>query len=226
MQLPIFLPTRSRRLLSTLLLGTALSVLASGCTVFGVGSVEEAPYELVREEGRFEIRDYAPVVVAQTRVEAGYEEAGGKAFRRLFAYISGENESGDEIAMTAPVIAEGDADASGEKIAMTAPVTSERDGDAWRYRFVLPRSYSLDSAPRPLNEEVTLTEREPARAAVVRYSGRSTGAARAENADALAEWIESQGLEARSEPRWAGYDPPWTLPPFRRNEVMVDIAGP
>ena len=201
-----------------------MSALASGCAVFGVDSTEEAPYELVREDERFEIREYAPVVVAQTRVDAGFEEAGEVAFRRLFAYISGENAAGDEIAMTAPVVAEAEGDASGEKIAMTAPVLSERNGEGWRYRFVLPRGYSLDDAPRPLNPEVSLDETEAKRVAAVRYSGRSTEEARSENVAALAEWIASQGLEARSEPRWAGYDAPWTLPPFRRNEVLVDVS--
>ena len=203
-----------------------MSGLVSGCVVFGVDSTEEAPYELVREDERFEIREYAPLVVAETRVNASFEEAGEVAFRRLFAYISGENETSDEIAMTAPVVAEAADEASGEKIAMTAPVLSERDGEAWRYRFVLPRGYSLDDAPRPLDPKVSLAETETTRVAAVRYSGRSTEATRSENAKALADWIVSQGLEARSEPRWAGYDAPWTLPPFRRNEVLVDVAEP
>lgn len=202
-----------------------MSVFATGCAIFGVESVEEAPYELVRQDDRFEIRDYAPVVVAETRVDASFEEAGGTAFRRLFAYISGENEASDEIAMTAPVLAETD-DAAGEKIAMTAPVTSERDGETWRYAFVLPSGYTLENAPRPLDPEVSLSATEAKRVAAVRYSGRATEAARASNADALLEWVESQGLELRSELRWAGYDPPWTLPPFRRNEVLVDVSEP
>ena len=201
-------------------------MLTTGCSVFGSASVEEAPYDLVSKDDQFEIRDYKSVVVAETLVEASYKEAGSKAFRRLFDYISGENVASEEIAMTAPVVSEESSKAaSSEKIAMTAPVTSQQDGDAWRYQFVLPEGYTLDNAPQPLNSEITLAETAPRRVAVVRYSWLATEKARDKNTNALLQWIESQGLEPKSEPRWAGYNPPWTLPPFRRNEVLVDIAG-
>lgn len=226
---------------------TALVLLTgTGCSVFGVESVKEAPYELVQKDEQFEIRDYAPQVVVETRVDADFKEAGNKAFRRLFDYISGENEASEEIAMTSPVIAKsqgdgagevrsgedareskgadsGDAD-SGEKIAMTAPVEFEKEGDAWRYQFVLPQGYSLETAPRPLNPDVTLAEIAPRRVATLRYSGRATLEAQNRNADVLIEWLESTDWEPQSEPRWAGYNAPWTLPPFRRNEVLIDVG--
>lgn len=205
------------------LLFSMVLMLCTGCSVFGGASVEEAPYQLVLKDKQFEIRDYAPVVVAETRVDASFGNAGNKAFRTLFNYISGENDGGEKIAMTAPVIAETDNSGSGEKIAMTAPVTYQKDGKAWRYRFVLPQSYTLDSAPRPSNPEVMLVEVEPKRVAIIRYNWLATDNARSKNAQALMDWIESQGLVAQSEFRWAGYNPPWTLPPFRRNEVLVDI---
>ena len=200
-------------------------MFTTGCSVFGSASVEEAPYELVSEDGKFEIRDYEKVVVAETRVEADYSEAGNTAFRRLFDYISGENVASEEIAMTAPVVAEDTADADvSEEIAMTAPVSSQKDGNTWRYQFVLPSGYTLDNAPRPLNPEITLAETSPKRVAVVRYAWLATDKARSKNTQALLDWMESQGLAPESEPRWAGYNPPWTLPPFRRNEVLIDIA--
>jgi len=223
----LFSPRLSRylfRVLASLLLFTTV-----GCSVFGGASVEEAPYQLVSKDGDFEIRDYASVVIAQTEVDASFKKAGNTAFRRLFNYISGDNEAGDEIAMTAPVIAESDSASggeSGEKIAMTAPVLYQKEGDKWRYRFVLPSSFTLENAPRPLNPEVTLVETEPKRVATIRYAWLATEAARLKHAEALISWVESQGLVPQSELRWAGYNPPWTLPPFRRNEVLVDIAEP
>jgi len=199
----------------------------TGCSVFGGASVEEAPFKLVQKEGEFEIRDYAPVIVAQTQASAGlsYKKAGNEAFRKLFDYISGENEAREKISMTAPVVAESSDNSSSEKIAMTAPVTSQKEGDSWRYRFVLPEEYdSVESAPRPLNPDVLLLQTEPQRVATITYSGLSTQTARDSNAQALLSWIESQGLSAQSGLRWAGYNPPWTLPPFRRNEVLVDVS--
>lgn len=205
------------------LLSSVILVFSSGCSVFGVESVEEAPYELIRKDKQFEIRKYAPLVVVETRVSASYKEAGSMAFRKLFAYISGENEGSEKIAMTSPVIA--NEENSGESIAMTAPVTSQKEGDEWRYRFVLPQSYSLDNAPRPLNPDVSLAEVPEKQVASLRYSGRSTRKAQVKQAETLGNWIASQGLVMQSEPRWAGYNPPWTLPWFRRNEVLIDISS-
>lgn len=230
------------RIASTVLASVSL-LLASGCSLIGIESVEEADYQVVQRDDAFEIRDYVPLVVAETRVDAGFRDAGNQAFRRLFKYISGENTASQAIDMTAPVIAESTASESaasqasadavdGEKIAMTAPVIAEPIGsgqadDAWLYRFVLPRSYTLDTAPRPLNPDVAIVELPPRRVAVYRYSGRSTDRARRNAIATLRDWMASQGLDAdaESEPRWAGYNPPWTLPPFRRNEVLIDIAG-
>ena len=208
-----------------LFISSVVLVFSSACTVFGVESVEEAPYQLVQKEKQFEIRDYAPIVVAETRVKATFKEAGNKAFRKLFAYISGENQASEKIAMTSPVIADTQNNGSGESIAMTAPVTSQKDGDEWRYRFVLPQAYSLDNAPQPLNPEVTLAEVPAKRVASLRYSGRTTAIKQSEQAKALDNWIVSQGLVAQSKPRWAGYNAPWTLPWFRRNEVLIDVSS-
>ena len=212
---------KPRSALSTLFIVTIMLSFTAGCSVFGVESVEEAPYQLIQQDKQFEIRDYEPLVVAETLVIASHKEAGSKAFRKLFAYISGENEANTEISMTAPVISE-----SSETITMTAPVTAEKEGEAWRYSFVLPKNYTLDNAPRPLNPDVSLAQIPQRRVATVRYSGRATDKAQSKNAAVLLEWIKSQGLESLSEPRWAGYNAPWTLPPFRRNEVLVDISSP
>ncbi|NND89261.1 MAG: heme-binding protein [Granulosicoccus sp.] len=179
----------------------------------------------MQKDKQFEIRDYASLVVAETRVNATFKKAGTEAFRKLFAYISGENEVRENIAMTSPVIAETTLSDSSETIAMTAPVTSRKVGEEWLYRFVLPQSYTLDSAPRPLNPDVSLAETAKKRVAILRYSGRATEKAQSRNAEALINWIESKGLVSQSEPRWAGYNPPWTLPPFRRNEVLIDVSG-
>ncbi len=213
------------RIISTLLF-SSLAVFVSGCSVFGIESVEEAPYQLIEKDNQFEIRDYAAIVVAQTEVDAKAQKPGNLAFRKLFAYISGDNLAQEKIAMTSPVISQSDEKGSNEKIAMTAPVTYQQEGNVWRYQFVLPQSYTLDTAPRPLNPEVSLAEIASKRVATVRYAGRATDEARLDQAAALATWMAEQNLAPQSEPRWAGYNSPWALPPFRRNEVLIDIAAP
>lgn len=214
------------RTLYTISLVSVTLMFSTACSVLGVESVEEAPYSTSLNDGAFELRDYDSFAVAETRVEADFENAGNLAFRKLFAYISGENTAGAKIKMTTPVIAAKPIKYLGEKIAMTAPVISELDGEYWVYRFVLPKMYTADTAPRPLNPDIAIVEVPPQRVAAVRYSGRATEKARIKNAKALLEWISGEKLTQLSEPRWAGYNPPWTLPALRRNEVLVDVATP
>jgi hypothetical protein len=99
-------------------------------------AIEEAPFATIEKRGAFELRQYQPYVVAETRVEGSFEDVGNEAFQRLFGYISGRNRAAKSIAMTAPV----EQAAVAEKIAMTAPVTQEKSGDRWRVAFVLPAS--------------------------------------------------------------------------------------
>ncbi len=192
-----------------------------GCSVVGVNSVEEARYEVRVADGDFEIRDYAPMVVAETVVSGDWNSAGSKAFGKLFRYISGENTGANEIAMTAPVIA--DQSGSGQRIAMTSPVLREADDGGWRYRFVLPASFTIDSAPAPTNDAVSLAVEPAKQVAVVRFSGLLDRADVEQQTLRLESWMADRQLRAGSIPRWAGYNPPWTLPFMRRNEIMIDL---
>jgi DNA gyrase inhibitor GyrI len=198
-------------------------VLMAGCSVFGGKAAEEPPYEVLVNEGDFEIRRYAPMVVARTRVAgADRDEAVGTGFMRLFDYITGENAPGDEIAMTAPVLSEPEA-GEGEDIAMTAPVLQEKRAEGWEVAFVLPEDMTLDGAPRPTNSEVTLAEVPSRRVGVVRFSGFLTAEKIAEHRAALSDWLEARGESPDGRYQAAGYNPPWTIPWLRRNEVMVPL---
>ena len=198
-------------------------ILQSGCSLFGIRSTEEAAYSVLSEQGHYQIRQYESLVVATTDVDSDFDEAGKQAFRRLFNYISGDNTAGQEIAMTAPVIATENQSNGGEEIAMTAPVSSERLDQGWRFSFVLPASYTLEKAPLPTDERVSLAQIPSHKVASLQYSGSWDQARFDANAELLLQWIEEQQLRPESLPRVAGYDPPWTLPFLRRNEVLVDI---
>ncbi len=208
---------------SLFIVGLIAVTLVSGCSVFGVNTVEEAKYDRLVVDDNFELRLYAPMVTAETYVEGNFNDAGRTAFRRLFGYISGENSLNNKIAMTAPVFANaGDTD-KGYKIDMTAPVLEQREGDGWRYKFVLPADYSLESAPIPLNADVSLAAIPESKVAVIRFSGSWNQEKIAEKAVHLHAWIRAQHLTPSSEPRWAGYNPPWTLPFLRRNEILISV---
>ena len=130
-------------------------------------AIEEAPYKVLKSSDKFELREYAPHILAETIVDGDQEGAGNKAFRRLFRYISGDNRSQARVAMTAPVSQE----KAGEKISMTAPVGQQRDGDKWAVSFTMPSAYTLETLPTPDDPLITLRQVPARRMAAVRYSG-------------------------------------------------------
>ncbi len=188
----------------------------AACSVFGSKAAPEPGYSVVIAEGPFEVRDYGELVVVKTPMSDG----SSAAFRRLFNYISGENKGARKIAMTAPVLST-DA-ATGTKIAMTAPVLQSGEGNR-EMVFVLTDEFTPETAPVPSDPDVTLATIPPRRVAVVRYSGSLDRRAPAEEAR-LREWLETRGLQPGGPPEIAGYNPPWTLPVYRRNEILIPIA--
>lgn len=184
-----------------------------------VSKVEQAKYDVVESHGAIEIRDYAPMIVAEVSVPGDREEAINDGFRLIADYIFGNNISEQEVAMTAPVTQQ-----PGEKIAMTAPVTQQGGEGLWVVRFVMPSSYTLQTLPKPNNTEVILKEVAGRRFAVIRFSGRAKDNSLSEHTKALEAFILANNLQAVSEPTYAFFNPPWTLPFLRRNEVMIEIS--
>jgi hypothetical protein len=197
-----------------------ISILFTGCTVFGIRTVEQANYTVLMDEGDIQIRQYDDFIVAETIVEAEYDEASSTGFRRIAGYIFGKNKRDEKISMTAPVLQEREA---GEKIAMTAPVLQEQDGTGWRMSFVMPAKYTLDTIPQPIDPKVVLKEVKGSKVAAIRYSGLLSEDRINKKTEKLEAWLEEKGYATLSEPRSAGYDPPWTIPFLRRNEVLIDI---
>jgi effector-binding domain-containing protein len=184
-------------------------------------AIEEAKYTVVVKEDKFEIRDYAPHILAETVVEGDLEGAGNKAFNRLFQYISGNNRTQLKVDMTAPVSQE----PTGEKIAMTAPVGQQRVENKWAISFMMPASFTLETLPEPLDTRVRLRAVPARRVAVVRYSGFWSKSGYLNNKAALESWIEKMGLTIVGEPVWARYNAPFSLWFLRRNEVLIPVAG-
>jgi hypothetical protein len=182
-------------------------------------AIETARYQVVEQDGDFEIRQYAPTIVAETLVEGEMDEAGNEGFRRLFGYISGKNRKKQSISMTAPVTQEKTA----EKIAMTAPVTQEKADGKFRITFMMPAEYTLDSLPEPLDSRVALKTEPARRVAAIRYSGTWSPKRFEDHKKKLEEWISKRGLKPLAEPVWARYDPPFKPWFLRRNEVLIPV---
>lgn len=187
-------------------------------------AVEEPRWTLVYEDGPFQIRDYAPTVVAETRVSGERGAAINAGFRRLARFIFGGNEPNREIAMTAPVAQRASSD-TGERIAMTAPVAQAASGGDWIVTFYMPPGSRLEDMPRPLDSSVELRTQPGRRVAVLRFSGLATRDNLERHAAELRRRLEARGEIGAGEPSYAFYNPPWTLPWARRNEVMVELRS-
>lgn len=192
----------------------------AGCSVVGIRTTEEPDYSLIYEEEDFEVREYGEILVAETTSDGEYSESTRKGFRKLAGYIFGDNTKKMEIAMTAPVMIENE----NVEIAMTAPVLQQKEDSGWRMQFVMPSEFTINTLPLPNNSDVTLKTLPKSKFAVVRFSGFLSEENIRENSDKLLEWIADKGYTIASQPQSAGYDPPWTIPFLRRNEVMVKLG--
>ena len=183
-------------------------------------AIEKPAHEVVRRYADFEVRDYAPRVVAETEVRLPRKEAGNEGFRRLAGYIFGKNRGEQRIAMTAPV-----AQWPGRRIAMTAPVAQEeRSPGAFVVQFTMPASFTLATLPEPLDPQVTLRDEPARRVAVWRYSGTWSEERYEAQLARFRFALAREGLTAAGEPTWARYDPPWTPWFLRTNEIWVVLV--
>ena len=183
--------------------------------------VEEPPHSVQSLADGVEIRHYGPRVAAQTTVLDNEEAARNAGFRRLAGYIFGANHQSDRIAMTAPVGQQATGD-GGRKIAMTAPVAQQIDeNQSWVIRFYMPTGWTLQSLPTPDDDRVGLVTVAPETVAVLRFSGDRGPDSVARHTRRLREKLRDYGFVAIGEPAAWFYDPPWTLPCRRRNEIAI-----
>ena len=183
---------------------------------------EQQPYEVVRAEPDFELRRYPEHVVAETLIrDVDFEDAGSRAFRYLFGYISGDNTARQSIEMTAPVV---QSSARGSRIAMTTPVVQEQSAGGFVVAFLLPAGMTAATAPAPSRPEVTVRTIPEKLTAVLRFSGRWTESSWQKHREDLLAAVHEAGLTVLGEPRFARFDPPYRPWFLRRNEVLVDVA--
>ena len=202
----------------TLLLLIA-TVFLQGCSVFGIRTVEILNYQVLEKDGKFDIRRYEDYWVVRTEIDGEYRESTGEGFRLLFSYISGKNKQQEEIAMTGPVMQQ----EKGEKIAMTGPVIQQKKGKRWTMEFVLPSKYNKLQPPEPLDPKVSIVKVPGYRAAAISYSGNLGEEKYNTKTRELLDIVNLKGLQPIGEPFSAGYDPPWTIPFLKRNEVIIII---
>lgn len=204
--------------------GIILAVLLGAWTAVGyrdTKGIETPRYTVERKARGFEVREYAPQIRAEVIIAGDYRDSLFGGFRHLADYIFGNNTAQTGIAMTAPVLSEASA-----KIAMTAPVLHEQSDAANAYviAFIMPAEYSLETLPKPKNEKVTLRQLPAQRYAVYRFGAYATkGRARRLTAR-LEAALARENIRAAGPAIVAQYNPPWTPPYMRRNEILIPIA--
>jgi hypothetical protein len=195
-------------------------------------AAEEPSYQILQTTEDYELRRYDPYRVAEVEVLGDFEDVGSEAFKILAGYIFGDNQGETKMAMTAPVNqrpTETTREKAGTRLEMTAPVSqrpggTETDPDTYVISFVMPQSFSLDALPRPNNPRIRLREEQGGRVAVRRYSGSWSEARYREEERHLLEALRRDGLQPRGTPIYARYNSPFSLPMFRRNEILVQVA--
>jgi len=191
-----------------------------------VMATEEPKFSIIEKSEPFELRAYAPQLIAEVKVEGDLDTASSQGFRLIAAFIFGQNQVSEKISMTAPVAIE---TAQRTKIAMTVPVGIEASKESatgvnqWLFSFVMPSEYTMATLPKPLNPLVTIRELPAQKRAAIIFSGFNNEAKVLEKTKALEEWIKSKQLQAIGNPQFARYNPPWSIPFMRRNEILITV---
>jgi len=169
-------------------------------------ATEEPKYTLIEQSAEFELRAYSPKIVAETWVSGDLDDASNAGFKLIADYIFGNN--------TASTNGSG-------KISMTSPVTMEEANGKWRMHFVMPSEYTMETLPKPNNPAVTIREVPSEKYAVILFSWFAGEEKVANKTTELMTWLASKNITPTGKPELARYNPPWTPPFLRRNEVMV-----
>lgn len=201
-----------KRKTMTYLSVTAILVLAGvfAWNTMARAAYESAEYKVVESDGKFEVREYPDLMLVATTTKLDAQGRDG-SFMKLFRYISGANESEKKISMTTPVFMEKD-----------------KGDSAVQMGFVMPKNIAVEGVPKPTSESVNVRKRAGGRFAVLRFSGQLNAKSAKESETKLRTWMANKGLVVAdsvesSGVETAGYDPPFTPGPLRRNEVLIRL---
>ncbi|MGB1843666.1 MAG: SOUL family heme-binding protein [Thalassobaculaceae bacterium] len=195
-------------------------VLVFGAAMIGpiMSNVEVPAYKIVKKEQNIEIRQYPPLIIAEVKTAGSRQDAIGDGFRILADFIFGNNEGEKQLSMNGPITQQ-----QGIKIAMTAPVQQEKTDTEWAISFIMPSKFSIDTIPNPINDRIKIIQIPSKRYAVITFSGRSTEANLTKHTNELEIYMNGSSYSKVGNAKYAFYNPPWTLPFLRRNEVQFEI---
>ena len=183
-------------------------------------AIQEPPYTVQSRTPYYEVRKYNETLVAETTIDASFDDSGNKAFRILADYIFGNNKSKTKIAMTAPVSQQ----ASSEKIAMTAPVSQSKTSGGYVVQFTMPKEFTLESLPEPVDSRVHIRQLSARTVAVFSYSGSWSEKRYNDKLEAFRNALRDNNTKTIGEPVFARYNSPFAIWFLRRNEIWLELA--
>lgn len=195
-----------RRLLYFVSISVMILLAFATWTLTARAGYESAGYAVIEVDGHIEIRQYPDLILAATDSDMDSEGRDG-SFMRLFRYISGANDEDQKIAMTTPVFMEGKAGDSNVSMG-----------------FVMPQEVTVRGVPAPTGNGVKIRTRRGGRFAVIRFAGRLDSNLAKEYETKLRQWMAARGITGEATAEAAGYDPPFTPGPLRRNEILIRLA--
>ncbi|MDA8773711.1 heme-binding protein [Chlamydiia bacterium] len=209
-------------------------VSAIGITVASArnGSIEEPKYELLLKENNIEVRRYQPMIIAEIKVKSDRKKALNSGFRKLADFIFGKNTKNNDVNMTTPVQQQKEKIAmtapvqqQKEKIAMTAPVQAQDNDEngEWSVSFVMPSEYTMETLPRPLNNDINIKEVKERTIVVIKFSGLNSEKNVKKHEKRLMKYIQTNSLKIKGNPIYAFYNPPWVPSFMRRNEILIEV---
>ena len=165
-------------------------------------AVKSPKYDLIKKEKNFEIRKYGDMILAETPTDNDFTSNG---FYNLFNYITGSNSKREKISMTAPVI------------------HHKSENGNYSMAFVMPEEKKLESLPSPSNKQVELHKLPEKTYASIKFSGYFTKQKATNKTNELINWIKKNKYKASGDPLFARYNSPFSIPAFRRNEILIEI---
>lgn len=171
-----------------------------------MSQVDEPKYKVIENYKPVEIRQYQGFLIAEIETSGPRSEAISDGFKKLATYIFKENDAQEKMSMTAPVFQK-----------------KSEDANSWKTSFVMPQKYTMQTLPLPHDKSIKIQEILPKKFAVIRFSGNATEESIQKNLTQLNSFLSTQRIQATGNHLYAFYNPPWTLPFLRRNEIMIEI---
>lgn len=169
-------------------------------------SSQELPFKTLEKQGPFEIREYGPIVIAETIIPGERQTALDQGVRMLEGYISGGN-------------------AKGEKLPMTLPITEQLSKKGWAIRFILPEERAAADFPKPDNSHIEIKLIDRKRFVLIRFEGVVDDLKIHEKLIELMDFAVARKLIVRNEAILALYNPSWVPGFLRRNELLLQLES-